>query len=66
MDVQRAYFLALLSDRLYEIQVRNLELADERLKQVERLESGGRAARYDVLRARVERTNLEPGSHSGT
>jgi outer membrane protein TolC len=61
VDVQRAYFQALLSDRLYEIQVRNLELADERLKQVERLESGGRAARYDVLRARVQRTNLEPG-----
>jgi len=60
VDVQRAYFQALLSDRLYEIQVKNLELADERLKQVERLESGGRAARYDVLRARVQRTNLEP------
>jgi outer membrane protein TolC len=60
VDVQRAYFQALLSDRLYEIQVRNLELADERLKQVERLESGGRAARYDVLRARVQHTNLEP------
>jgi len=61
VDVQRAYFQALLSDRLYEIQVKNLELADDRLKQVERLESGGRAARYDVLRARVGRTNLEPG-----
>ena len=60
VDVQRAYFQALLSDRLYEIQVRNLALADERLKQVERLEAGGRAARYDVLRARVERTNQEP------
>ena len=61
VDVQRAYFQALLNDRLYEIQVRNVALADERLKQVERLESGGRAARYDVLRARVERTNLQPG-----
>jgi outer membrane protein TolC len=60
VDVQRAYFLALLSDRLYEIQVRNLALADARLKQVQSLEAGGRAARYDVLRARVERTNLEP------
>jgi outer membrane protein TolC len=60
VDIQRAYFLALLSDRLYDIQVRNLALADERLKQVERLAAGGRAARYDVLRARVERTNLEP------
>jgi outer membrane protein TolC len=60
VDIHRAYFLALLSDRLYDIQVRNLALADERLKQVERLAAGGRAARYDVLRARVERTNLEP------
>jgi outer membrane protein TolC len=60
VDIQRAYFQALLNDRLYDIQVRNLALADERLKQVERLEAGGRAARYDVLRARVERTNLEP------
>ena len=60
VDVQRAYFLALLSDRLYEIQLRNLELADARLKQVESLEAGGRAARYDVLRARVGRANLEP------
>src|SRR5215207_603201 len=60
VDIQRAYFLALLSDRLYDIQVRNLALADERLKQVERLAAGGRAARYDVLRARVGRTNLEP------
>jgi HAE1 family hydrophobic/amphiphilic exporter-1 len=60
VDVQRAYFQALLNEQLYEIQVRNLALADERLKQVERLESGGRAARYDVLRARVERTNLQP------
>jgi outer membrane protein TolC len=49
-----------LSDRLYEIQVQNLALADERLQQVERLAAGGRAARYDVLRARVGRTNLEP------
>ena len=60
VDIQRAYFQALLNDRLYEIQVRNVALADDRLKQVERLESGGRAARYDVLRARVERTNLQP------
>lgn len=61
VDVQRSYFQALLSDRLYEIQLRNLELADERLKQVERLEAGGRASRYELLRARVERTNQEPG-----
>src|SRR5687767_10779762 len=60
VDIQRAYFQALLNDRLLEIQVRNLELADDRLKQVERLETGGRASRYELLRARVQRTNLEP------
>jgi outer membrane protein TolC len=61
VDVQRLYFQALLSDRLYEIQLRNLALADERLRQVERLQAGGRASRYELLRARVERTNQEPG-----
>jgi len=61
VDVQRSYFLALLSDRLYEIQLRNLALAEERLRQVERLAAGGRASRYELLRARVERTNQEPG-----
>ena len=61
VDIQRAYFQAILNARLAEIQVRNLALADERLKQVERLQAGGRASRYDLLRARVERTNLEPG-----
>jgi outer membrane protein TolC len=43
-----------------EIQTRNAQLADERLAQVQQLEQGGRAARYDVLRARVERANFEP------
>ena len=60
VDIQRAYFRAALNARLVEIQVRNVALADERLKQVERLQAGGRASRYELLRARVERTNLEP------
>lgn len=60
LDVQRAYVQALFSARVLEIQTQNLALADERLAQVEKLEAGGRAARYDVLRARVERANLEP------
>jgi outer membrane protein TolC len=60
VSIQRAYFEALLDDRLYEIQLRNVALAEARLKQVQSLESGGRASRYDLLRARVERTNLEP------
>lgn len=60
LDVQRAYVLALFADRLLQIQNQNLILASERLTQIQLLESGGRAARYDVLRARVERANFEP------
>jgi outer membrane protein TolC len=60
LDVQRAYLDALLAERLLEIQASNLALSEERLAQLVELERGGRAARYDVLRARVERTNLEP------
>lgn len=60
LGVQRAYLAALLADQLVEIQEGNLALATERVAQVEQLEGGGRAARYDVLRARVERANMEP------
>lgn len=60
VDVQRAYFTAQLARELLQIQERNMELAAQRLTLVQQLESGGRASRYDVLRARVERSNLEP------
>ena len=60
LDAQRAYLTAVLADRLVEIQRTNLTLASNRVTQVQQLESGGRAARYDVLRARVERANAEP------
>ena len=60
VDVQRAYLTAQLSRELLQIQERNVELAAQRLTLVQQLESGGRASRYDVLRARVERANLEP------
>ncbi len=61
INIQRAYLQVLLSHQLAEIQGRNLQLAEDRLALVQRLEGAGRAARYEVLRARVERTNLEPG-----
>ncbi len=57
---QRAYLNAVFTGRLAEIQRQNLEIADARLAQVEQLERSGRASRYEVLRARVERANLEP------
>ena len=60
VDVQRAYLAALAAEQLVAIQERNLELSSQRVAQAEQLEKAGRAARYDVLRARVERTNLEP------
>jgi outer membrane protein TolC len=60
VDIQRVYLNAVFTTRIAEIQQRNLSLADERLAQTEQLERAGRASRYEVLRARVERANLEP------
>jgi outer membrane protein len=60
VDVQRAYLNALFSARLAEIQRSSVNLAAARTQQLEQLQGAGRAARYDVLRARVERANLEP------
>jgi outer membrane protein TolC len=60
VDVQRAYLNALFAGRLAEIQRGGVSLATARLEQLQQLQGAGRAARYDVLRARVERANLEP------
>jgi outer membrane protein TolC len=60
VEAQRTYLNAVFATRIVEIQRRNLQIADERLAQVEQLEAAGRASRYEVLRARVERANLEP------
>lgn len=60
VDAQRAYLNAIFTARLAVIQRQNLALADDRLAQVEQLERAGRSSRYDVLRARVERANIEP------
>ena len=60
IDVQRAYLNVLFTTRLEEIQRNNLALADARLTQVRQLLGAGRAARYDMLRASVERANIEP------
>lgn len=62
VDAQRIYLAVALQAQLAEIQRRNLAIADERLAQSEQLERTGRASRYDVLRARVERANLEPAA----
>ena len=60
VQVERSYLQALYTQRLVELQDRNLAMATSRLEQVEQFEKGGRAARYDVLRSRVERANIEP------
>jgi outer membrane protein TolC len=60
VDVQRAYLEVLYAARLAEIQRGGVDLATARLEQLQQLQNAGRAARYDVLRARVERANLEP------
>ncbi|HEY0017666.1 MAG TPA: TolC family protein [Longimicrobium sp.] len=60
VQVLQAYLGAQLAERLVAIQDTNLVLAQARVRQAEQFEAGGRGSRYDVLRARVERANLEP------
>ena len=60
LQVERSYLQVLFAGRIVELQDRNLALAASRLTQVEQFERAGRAARYDVLRSRVERANIEP------
>lgn len=59
-DVQWAYLQALFAARVAEIQLESYRLAGERLTLAEQMLAAGRAARYDVLRARVEQANIEP------
>jgi outer membrane protein TolC len=60
LQVQRSYLQALFADRMAALQQRNLALAAGRVTQLEQFERAGQAARYDVLRARVARANIEP------
>ena len=60
MSVQRAYLGALLADRMVSLQETNVSLAAARLTQVQQFQTAGRAAQYDVLRAKVEHANLQP------
>ena len=60
VDVLRAYLAASLAERFEHIRGENLILASQRVTQSEQLFTAGRVARYDVLRSRVERANLEP------
>ncbi len=60
LDIQRSYLNALYLARIAELQDLNLKLSSDRLAQVEQLFAAGRSARFDVLRARVDRANIEP------
>jgi outer membrane protein TolC len=60
LATHEAYLGAILARELVTIQEQNAALADERLSQVQALEKAGRASRYDLLKARVDRGNLEP------
>jgi outer membrane protein TolC len=60
VETQQAYLGAILARELVQIQESNAALADARLAQVVQLEGAGRASRYDLLKARVDRANLEP------
>lgn len=60
MDMQRAYLNAQYFDRILTLQQQNLALSADRLAQVEQLLGAGRASRYDVLHARVQKANIEP------
>ncbi|HUR00622.1 MAG TPA: TolC family protein [Gemmatimonadaceae bacterium] len=60
LDVQRAYLQALFAATYAGIQDTALMLAEQRLAQTQQFEKAGRASRYDVLRAGVERANIQP------
>ncbi|HSJ23758.1 MAG TPA: TolC family protein [Longimicrobiales bacterium] len=61
LQVRQAYFQTVLADEMVDIAREAFELADATLRQVELFRQQGTAAEFDVLRARVERDNLEPG-----
>ncbi len=60
LNVLNAYVQALYADRLVAIRKGGLALVDSQLTQVQEFFEAGRASSYDVLRARVERANMEP------
>jgi outer membrane protein len=61
LQVRNAYFVIVLADQMVGIAEEAYELADAVVRQVELFRQQGTASEFDVLRARVERDNLEPG-----
>jgi outer membrane protein len=60
LQVRRAYFQLGLADEFVTIAREAYDLADAQLKQVELFRQQGTVSDFEVLRARVERDNLEP------
>jgi outer membrane protein len=60
MQVRQAYFQAVLAQEFVAIAREAYSLASAQLAQVELFRQQGTASEFDVLRARVERDNLEP------
>ena len=60
VDIQRVYLNASYLAKIADLQVQNLAIAADRATQTEQLFGAGRSSRFDVLRSRVERANLEP------
>jgi outer membrane protein TolC len=60
LQVRNAYFQAVLAEQLVAITREAYTLADAQLAQVELFRQQGTASEFDLLRARVERDNLEP------
>jgi outer membrane protein len=60
LQVRNAYFQVVLADQMVGIAREAFQLADATLSQVQLFRQQGTAAEFDVLRAQVERDNLEP------
>jgi outer membrane protein TolC len=60
LQTQAAYVNALYTARVVQIQQQSYDLANAQLKQAEQFQAAGRFSRYDVLRARVQVSNIEP------
>ncbi|MEX0912077.1 MAG: TolC family protein [Gemmatimonadota bacterium] len=61
LQTKSAYLQAVLAEHLVDISEEAYALADAQLQQVELFEQQGTASEFEVLSARVERDNLEPG-----
>jgi outer membrane protein len=61
LQVRNAYFVVVLADQMVAIAREAYDLADAVVRQVELFRQQGTASEFDVLRAQVERDNLEPG-----